>query len=199
MFKVRALLFCFLSCVVPATAVSAWQDQPDMAEMMKKMEAHATPGKPHEMLAGLVGKWKTSTTMMGMAATPGTAEYTSILGGRYIQQQYEGTMMGQPYTGMGLLGYDNYKKKFTSTWIDSVSTTKNDAEGMLDQTGKIINFYGTMDEYLTGEHDKPVKYVLDMTNPDRVVFEIHDLAIGANSKVVEIVYERVAESGTGKK
>jgi Protein of unknown function (DUF1579) len=192
-------LLTIVACLMFSNAASAQQEQPDVAAMMKKMEEHATPGQHHEMLAGLVGKWKTSMTMMGMAPTPGTAEYTSILGGRYIQQTFEGSMMGRPYSGMGLLGYDNYKKKFTSTFIDSLSTTKNHAEGLLDQTGKIISFYGSMDEYLTGEHDKPVKYVLDMTDPERVVFEVHDLAIGVNSKVVEIVYERIREGNNAKK
>lgn len=101
--------------------------------------------------------------------------------------------MGMPFQGMGLYGYDNYKKKFTSTWVDSISTTKNDSEGLIDRTGKVINFYGTMDEYLTGEHDKPVKYVLNMIDADQLEFEIHDLAIGADSLVVKVVYNRVKE------
>ena len=126
---------------------------------------------------------------MGMKSE-GKAEFKWILGNRFIQQTYSGSMMGQEFDGLGLFGYDNYKKKFISTWVDSISTTKNDAEGLLDRSGKVINFYGTLDEYLTGEHDKPVKYVLDMSDEDQIRFEIHDLAIGKDSMVVEIRYTR---------
>ena len=45
-----------------------------------------------------------------------------ILGGRYLEQRYEGTMMGQPFSGIGVTGFDNYKKKFVSTWVDSMGT-----------------------------------------------------------------------------
>ena len=93
------------------------------------------------------------------------------------------------------MGYDNYKKKYTGTWIDSLSTTKNDMEGLLDRSGKIIHFYGSMDEYLTGEHDKPVKYVLDFSGDDQIVFEVHDLAIGADSMVIQIRYTRADPTG----
>lgn len=178
-----------LNCLLIASLI-AQEGQPDMQEMMKKMQAHATPGEQHKLLSRMVGIWKTEMRVMGGAATEGSAEFQWIMGDRYVQQTFKGNMMGQPYEGMGLFGYDNYKKKFTSMWIDSLSTTMNYGEGLLDQSGKIISFYGTMDEYLTGEHDKPVKYVLDLSKDDEINFEIHDLAIGRNSMVVSIKFTR---------
>ncbi len=51
--------------------------------------------------------------------------------------------------------------------------------------------YGTIDEYLTGEHDKMVKTVWRFISDDKMVLEIHDLPIGENNtKVVEITYTR---------
>lgn len=175
------------------TTFAQAQDEPAMApeQMMEMMQKFATPGEHHELLGGLVGQWKTEMSMMGMPPTEGTAEGKWILGNRFVQLNYAGTMMGQQYEGIALYGYDNYKKKYTCSSIDSMSTDKKDSEGMLDQTGKIINFYGTMDEYLTGEHDKPVKYVVNMTNEDEFTLEIHDLQIGENSKVVGIKFTRV--------
>lgn len=187
MFKFNAIaLLGTVIFVIPAFA----QEQPSPEEMMKKMREHATPGEAHAVLGKLVGKWKTEMTVMGAPPTEGKAECKWILGELYIQQTFSGNMMGMPFEGLGLMGYDNYKKKYTSTWVDSMSTTKNDAEGMLDQTGKVLSFWGTMDEYLTGEHDKPVKYVFDMSQDDVMKFEIHDLAIGENSVVVSIKYTR---------
>ena len=51
-----------------------------------------------------------------------------------------------------------------------------------------------MDEWLTGEHDKAVKYVFRIINDDKHVFEVHDLGIvdgdKENTKVIEITYTR---------
>ncbi len=183
---IAALLAC-------QTSTASAQDQPQMSpeQMMEMMKKFATPGEHHELLGGMNGQWKTEMSMMGMSPTEGTAEGKWILGNRFVQLNYAGTMMGQQYEGMALYGYDNYKKKYTCSSIDSMSTDKKDSEGMLDQSGKVISFYGTMDEYLTGEHDKPVKYVLDLTNEGEFTLEIHDLQIGENSKVVGIKFTRV--------
>jgi len=76
---------------------------------------YSTPGAEHKALEQFVGTWDTSVKMwMAPGAQPqestGTAENKMTLGGRFLEQHYEGTMMGQPFTGMGYTGYDLYKK-----------------------------------------------------------------------------------------
>ncbi len=168
----------------------------DQAAMMKLWTKIATPGDAHKVLSPLEGKW-TTTTRMWMAgpdgpasASKGTAEYKWVLGGRFLMQEVKGTMLGRPFNGIGFLGYDNFKKKYVSSWMDSVGTAMYTSEGLADRTKKSISFYGKMDEFLTGEHDKPVKYVLRIVGKDKLVYEIHDLVLGKKSKVVEITYER---------
>lgn len=191
----------------PKGAPAATQDQTaeqdqaaEQAEMMKKWQEVATPGEPHQALKPLEGKW-TAVTKMWMAGPDGPAtesegkiEFKWILGGRYLQETYEGEMLGQPHHGTGLLGYDNFKKKYTSCWVDSASTTMLTSEGLLDRTGKVLTFHGTMDEWLSGEHDRPVKYVYRMISDDKHVFEIHDLGIvdgeKENTKIIEIICTR---------
>jgi hypothetical protein len=55
---------------------------------------------------------------------------------------------------------------------------------VVDPTGKVRVTYGTLDEYLTGEHDKAVKYVMRTLSPDSHVLEVWDLGIGENGAVV---------------
>jgi hypothetical protein len=51
--------------------------------------------------------------------------------------------------------------------------------------------YGTLDEYLSGEHDKMVKYVYRFVSADEIVFEVHDLPIGeVNTQVMEFRFTR---------
>ena len=65
------------------------------------------------------------------------------------------------------------------------------SEGGFDQSGKVLTTYGKMDEPMTGEHDKNVKYVTRIISPDKFVFEVHDFAMGeSNTKVVEVKYTR---------
>ena len=99
----------------------------DMQAMMEVYEKLGTPGAPHKMLASLAGSWTTKTRGWMEPDKPpmegtGTCEQKMLLGGRYLQQEYTGEMMGSPFTGINVIGYDNHAKKYVSTWIDSMST-----------------------------------------------------------------------------
>jgi len=98
-------------------------------EMQKMMEIYkkvGTPGEPHKLLAKLEGSWTTRSIGFegGKKAmeSVGLCEQKLILDGRYLQQTYTGDMMGVPYTGISLMGYNNHTKKYESTWIDTMST-----------------------------------------------------------------------------
>ena len=166
-------------------------------EMMKQWQEAMTPGEAHKVLEPFVGSWETeSKTWMGgpdkpPAVSKGTAEVKWVLGGRFLQQEMTGEMMGMPMSGVGFSGYDNFKKKYNSFWIDNTATAMFTSEGTLSKDGKVLIYYGKMDEPMTGEKDKKVKFVDTIINHDKHIFEIHDLALRSpNQKVVEIVYER---------
>ena len=98
----------------------------DMQAMMEIYKKVGTPGEPHKLLAKLEGSWTTRTTgwLEGKPAmeSTGTCEQKLVLGGHYLQQDYTGDMMGAPFTGINLLGYNNHTKKYESVWLDSMST-----------------------------------------------------------------------------
>ena len=124
-------------------------DPQAMMEVWKKM---ATPGEPHKLLAGLAGSWTTTTKEWMEPGKPptestGTAEMKMLLGGRFLQQDFTGEMMGQPYTGMGITGYDNLRKKYVSIWLDTMSTGSFVMEGTGSADGKTIT--------LKGQHAEP--------------------------------------------
>ena len=45
-----------------------------------------------------------------------------VMDGRYLVEEYDGEMMGQPFKGMGLMAYDNSEQRFVSAWIDNMGT-----------------------------------------------------------------------------
>lgn len=184
--------------VLPLSFAGARQDaagSDPMAEMMKKAEKYMRPGPNHAHLARFIGKWEVSTHLFHgdteLAGEPGTAEFSWLFEGRWLQQKGSGTMMRMPVQTFYLIGYDNLKQSFVTASVSTMDTAMITTEGDLDQHGKNLISYGTLDEYLTGEHDKPLKSVWRFISADEMVLEIHDLAIGeTHTKVVEMRYTR---------
>ena len=194
--RATRLLFSFFVAIIasnPSCLAQADSSQ-GMDEMMKLWKQVSTPGEEHARLNDLVGSWITTSTMWmdpdNPMVTTGTSEMKWILGGRFLHQQADGEMMGMPFHGIGITGYDIYNKKYVAFWIDNSSTAMFTMEGAFDRSGKVLTMYGKLDEWLTGERDKNVKYVFRMESKDRVVFEIYDLSIGDDAKVMQIEYAR---------
>ena len=172
----------------------------DIDRMMALMEEMNTPGPAHEALDRFIGAWDLEMRMWMTVpdapptVTSGTSTYEWVLDGHWVRSEWEGVLMGRPMSGIGLMGYDNFKKKYVATWVDSATTMMSAAEGLLDQTGDVLTLYGTMDEYLTGEHDKVVKYQYRFTDDDSFTFELHDLGIvPGETRVIEVIYTRADE------
>jgi hypothetical protein len=143
-FAAAALLVVACSSTNSDLSKPAKEMSPD--EMMKKMTELGTPGTAHKKLEPTVGKFNlTVHTWM----EPGAPEETStgtetsewILGGRFVQSKVEGTMMGQPFSGQGITGYDNATKNYQASWIDSMGTMMMPlSTGTVDPGGKVFTF-----------------------------------------------------------
>jgi hypothetical protein len=119
----------------------------------------------------------------------GSAEMKTLLDGRYLQQELTGDMMGQSYSGIGTTGYDNIRKKYVSTWIDSMGTGIFVMEGTASADGKTIT--------LTGKHEVPggrsmthraIWKIVDDNTQTFDMFGTHQG--GKEMKMMEITYTR---------
>jgi hypothetical protein len=170
---------------------------PSEEEMMKRWSEAMTPGDAHKALEAFVGTWdvEAKVWMKGpkgeASVSKGTAEYKMALGGRYLEQEFAGEMMGQPMNGVGYTGYDNFKKKYVSFWIDNLGTAMSTMEGTMDKEGRTLTMWGKMDEPATGERDKKVKSVMRVVDKDKHVFESYDVStFGDKQPVMVITYTR---------
>lgn len=168
---------------------------PQKAAAAKQMEVAIAPGAAHKALEPFVGEWTAEVKAWMAPSQPptvskGTAKATWILDGRYVQEEFSGDFMGQPFRGMSLTGYDNVRGKYRSMWVDNMSTTIVTSEGDLDATGKVLTFNGDYACAMTGEKNKQTKMISRIVNKDKHIFEMHDPSLGANSKVMEITYTR---------
>lgn len=127
----------------------------DMEEMMEVYRKLGAPGAPHRHLASLAGSWTTRTRAWMEPGKPpmegtGTCEQRMILEGRYLQQEYTGEMMGSPFTGINVIGYDNHTEKYVSTWIDSMSTGIYYFQGTASADGRTITQEASYDDPVRG-------------------------------------------------
>lgn len=162
-----AVVCAALLIAAPAVgrAADKKMDPQAMQEMMMKA---ASPGPQHQILKKLEGEWDvTVTSQMDPTKPADTNKSTSsikiLMDGRYCQEQSTGEMMGMPFTGMGITGYDNTLKKYESIWIDNMGTGIMKSEGVMDKTGTSINWTAEMIDPATG---KLAKFRMVTTIPD---------------------------------
>ena len=119
----------------------------------------------------------------------GTATRSMALDGRVLVEEFKGSMMGMPFTGHGMTGYDNVTGKYWSTWMDSMSTAIFVTTGTMSDA-KTFNYTGTMTDPMTGKDMKSDSKVT-LTDADHHTMEAW--APGPDGKMyrnMEIVYTR---------
>ncbi|MEM7587329.1 MAG: DUF1579 family protein [Acidobacteriota bacterium] len=197
----RLALAAALTIAITLAANTAIAEAPkatekiDMAEMMARAKKLTQPSEHHQLLKRFLGTWDTQLefTMAGMDGPPekGTATFSWLMEGRWLEMKSSGTFLGSPNQSYMIFGYDNFKQSYVTVSVGNVDTAMLTSEGDLDPRGDVLITYGTLDEYLTGEHDKMVKYVWRFHGDDKIVLEVHDLPIGEhNAQVMELTFNR---------
>lgn len=163
-------------------------------QIMEIYQKLGTPGEPHRMLAKMEGNWKTRTRHWMSPDQPamtseGSCVQKMILDGRFLHQAFKGDVMGAPFVGIGVNGYDNHTKKYVSTWMDSMGTGIYYFEGTADAEGRTIT--------QECQYDDPIKGPLTWRTITRFVDEdTHEFEMvsidrsGKEEKMMEIMYIR---------
>lgn len=166
----------------------------DPQAMMELYTKLATPGEPHKLFASLAGSWTTKTKEWMDPNKPpmestGSAEMTMLLDGRFLQQEFTGEMMGKPYSGAGISAYDNLRKKYVTTWIDTLSTGVFIMEGTASADGKTITMNGKHAE--PGGGQMTHRAVWKIVDSNTQTFDMYGAHHGAKEmKMMEITYTR---------
>jgi len=188
-------------CAILLPSVLIAQEKPKQPEMspqekaaMEAMMKAATPGDAHKKLAPIVGTFDAAVRMYAQPGAPaqestGVSEKTWVLGGRWVQERFNGTFMGMPFSGIGYTGFDNIKKQYVGTWMDSMSTSVMITTG--SPTGdKTYEFNSTMDDPVTGK-PTALKIRSTVVDDDHHIMEMWGPAPdGRMFKMMEIAYTR---------
>ncbi|HNO79844.1 MAG TPA: DUF1579 domain-containing protein [Phycisphaerae bacterium] len=161
---------------------------------MEEMAKYAAPGPQHAMLQKAVGTWKTEIKHWMEPGEPmestGKSVIKSVMDGRYIEEHFTSDMMGQPFVGRSILGYDNVKGKYVSIWFDNMGTGISQMEGTYDEATKTLTTSG-ISEMTPGEKTK-MRMTDKEVDKDTHMMEMY-MSMGEGApemKVMEIKYTR---------
>jgi uncharacterized protein DUF1579 len=170
-------------------------EPPKMTPEMEAMMKAGTPGPQHQELGAMAGDYDVKIKMWEAAGAPptestGTVKRTMMLDGRVLAEEFHSDLMGMPFTGHAMMGYDNTKAKYWSTWMDNMSTGMMTSEGTCDAKKK-CTFKGTSIDPLK---KKPVTYKMTTTwsSSTTELFEMYgpDSKSGKEMKMMEITYTK---------
>ena len=164
-------------------------------------EGHAEEKKPaaSEKLtpAGImdmmVGDWDAAGQFWQPGAEqpmpfPGKAKMSKVFQ-NYLQQDFEG--VGMPFKGRSIMAYDKGRKKWQSTWIDSMSHHITITEPTFE--GKTRTFSSTFDSYSPDGTVVKMRDTLVLDSKDKFTMEHFAVGGGADGKdklVMRIIYTR---------
>ena len=181
-----------------AAPIMAQDKMPEMTpEEKAEMEAYikaGTPGPQHKRLADSVGEYDAVVKSWHDAKGPAmeekaTARRSMQLGGRVLVEEFQGSMMGMPFTGHGMTGYDNTTGKYWGSWMDSMSTGMMVSEGTCD-ANNTCKFNSSWTDPVTKKLLK-ARMISRWTSPTTEVFEMHGPGKdGKEFKMMEITYTK---------
>jgi hypothetical protein len=176
MIRTLAALPLALAFALPALAQDAAHEMtPEQKAEMEAYTAAGTPGAAHAALAKMAGTYDIDVKSWHDPSGPpqvekGTATRSMALDGRVMVEEVSSTMMGTPWTGHGMHGYDNVTGKHWSTWNDSMSTGLMVSEGTCDAAGA-CTFTGSWNDPVTkGKINS--RMTTKWTSPTTEVFEM---------------------------
>lgn len=193
----KSLYWTFVIVVVfCSVSFSLAQQNQEENMAMENWMKYSTPGDSHQFLAKQEGDWDVAVrTWMQPDTPPNESKWMAygkmILGGRYLQMQCKGTVMGMPYEAVIFRAFDNHQKSFITSWLDNMGTGIFQGRGNLDSTRKSLTEIGEMYDPMMG-HNMNMKTVTTLLSDNRfTVAMFHSMPGSEEFKSMEMVFTRM--------
>lgn len=149
------------------------------------------PGPEFDVFKADVGTWDVKIKTWEGPGEPTVTkgvETSRMLGGFWLLADFQGEMMGLDFQGHGVYSYDEEKKQYVGTWIDSLSAKKMDMIGKHDKANKTISYEGVA----PGPDGTPTKHVIatKYSNDGTRVMTMHMQSGSTMVKVFEMHYTK---------
>jgi len=194
----------------PPTLLIAIKPPPSGQQDVPGWITRGLPGKGHEALQPLVGRWRVRYEVYGTLGRRGDeppivsedvrTRREWIGERRFIEDTTEGTLMGSPMWRRGWLGYSNIDQRFEWVTIDSVNPTmmiylgapRSGPQQPIVMNGAFTD-QGVAGEEMVGKR-VGLRTVIRIDNHDRHMFELYFKRPGDNEVLaLRSVYVRVPQ------
>ncbi len=161
---------------------------------LAQMPPSPKPGPEHELLKRDVGVWDATIELQGPPGTPptvskGTETVSLACGGLWQITDFKGDLMGQPFEGHGMTGYDPSRKKYVGTWVDSMSAGLTEVQGTHDPAKNVMT--STMEGTDAAGTPTKSKQIAEWKDADTRLFTMYvNLPDGNEFPVMKITYKR---------
>lgn len=153
------------------------------------------PSEGHELLENWVGSWTGKLKIWNSTAmdrppveSESKSESKLVLGGRFLIEESQSSVMRMPMQRMSLLGFDNFKQSYTLVFFSSVETSMNIATGTWNPAGKTLTLRG---EFEGPQGKEPYKNVIRFEGDSRIFESFKIMPDGREIKLIEETVTRV--------
>ena len=149
-------------------------------------------GPEHQALMKRAGTYEVVAKMAGPGApageaSKGTATLRPVCDGKFLMEENSGTMMGEKFSGVRLLGYNNSAKAYEATWIYSMSTAFLQMKGKSEDGGKTVKVSGEVSD---GGMKMTLRAEYHFESDDKFVVKLIADNAGSEMTVLEEAYTR---------
>ena len=160
--------------------------------------AEKSLSKEHKFLKKFAGTWEcASDCRMAEGQPPMKTRATStnrMIGDFWVMNEIVSSGGGAAVTAIQTIGFDEKKKKFHGTWIDSMVNHLWSYEGTLNDEGTILTMEAEGPNFMTGEGTAQFRDIYEFKSDNHIL--ARSLVKGETGKWVEVVKgesKRVAE------
>lgn len=183
------------------------QPKPD-EKNLPLMVKNGLPNEMHKRLEALVGEWKVEKkTFMAGGSLEKPLESKGLIcrrewiegtGNRFLRDETKGTVGGNPYYRLGILGYSTIDKRYEWNTVDALNSMMMTYKGAKDSgssSGDIVMSGEFSDQGVLGDSyvGKTIgqRTVIKIESPDRNVFELYFTPPGEKERLVDrAIYTR---------
>jgi hypothetical protein len=189
----RVMTRICLAAVCLVTVLQSMVMLVGVASAQEAMSPAAT--QEHAVLKNDVGTWDATMKIYSVPGEePAVSEATEtnelLPGGIWLLSNFEGEIMGMPFSGHGVTGYDPVEKKYVGTWVDSMSPNMMRMEAEYDPATKTMTGYGEGRDPASGEMIKNKQISRTIDDDTRTFEMLMPDGEGGYQKMMEVEYTR---------
>lgn len=153
------------------------------------------PGVPHQLLGSFVGTWDVTISSRSAPDVPpevskGVSNISWLLGGRFVREDFKGSVAGEKYEGVGFLGFDNGARLFSAVWMDSLNTSVALSKGRFNEKNSTFQFTGEIYDPLLGRTKTNEMQIKLISSSHYEVSMIDVTPRGERFKALTMVYRK---------